>query len=187
MTEHDTLTDADKAELLKMAGITPEQAQAFNTPTVVAEVVTMPRKRKALMTQDVADTLPPALVDEDRITESSKIAKELLGKAKGNLDTAKQLSENWAKAEFDKVKLSKIQAAALGVDKSAHNKSEWQRIQQMREKINTDMRRSARGHVRTKISEAKKAQSPELDALLLQYADHPLARALTQLTQPQAE
>lgn len=145
---HDTLTDKEKAELLADLGMS-DHAEAFTTPAPVVEAV--------------IETVGP-------VDEVEAIAGDLLRKAKGNYDTAKQLSEKWAKAEFDKVKLSKIQAAALGVDKTEHNKSEYARIQRERERVNSAMRKIAKGHVATKIAASKpKVSNPELDAFLLAH------------------
>lgn len=155
MDTHDTLSETDKAELLRMVGITDDMAEAFSTPTVVAEVVT--------------DTVTVTTVDTGDDAYAT-IAADLLKKAKGNLDTGKQLAINWAATEFDKVKLSKIQAAALGVDKTEHNKSEYARIQRERERVNSAMRKIAKGHVATKIAASKpKVSNPELDAFLLAH------------------
>jgi hypothetical protein len=167
---HDTFTPDEQSEILRMAGIKPEHVAEFTTPAPVIE---------AVVTEVVAEQQP--IASEDAI---EKIAKELLAKARGNYDTAKQASDKWAQTEFDKVKLSKIQAAALGVDKSKHNKDEYKRIQAEKEKINSAMRKLAKGHVATKIA-AKKEQAsagnPELDAFLLKYQGNPLAAELAQL------
>lgn len=171
------LTDAEKAQLLAELGMT-EHAEAFATPTAVAEVVVTPR-RKSTQTIDVAlSTVPMPDVEVD---QHDIIAADLLKRAHGNLDTAKQLAINWAQAEFDKVKLSKVQAAALGVDKTAHNKAEYARIQAMRERINTHMRRQARGHVATKIAKAKTEANPELDAFLLKHQGNPEIETLMKI------
>lgn len=187
---HETLTDTDKAELLKMAGLTPEHEAAFTTPAPVIEILGgqhMPvtRKRHATVTQKVNDGLIEHGLPAQEVSEYDTIATELLTKAKGNLDTAKQLSENWAKVEFDKTKLSKVQAAALGLDeegKKKHNKDEWARVQRMRENINTAMRRQSRGYVRSKIAANKEAASnPQLDAFLLANQGNPLIEQLIAL------
>lgn len=161
---HDTLTDAEKAKLLADLGMTGH-AEAFSTPAPVIEAV--------------IETVEP-------VNETDAIAADLLKKAKGNMDTAKQLSENWAKAEFDKVKLSKVQAAALGVDKSKHNSDEYKRIQGLRERINSAMRKQTRGHVATKIAaNTRKAdapeRTPELDAFLLANQGNPIIEQLLKL------
>lgn len=176
---HDTLTDAEKAELLSMAGLTADHAQAFTTPTPVIETV--------LSTKAMQEGRNPAAgaPTPDSVVMYDDVAADLLKKAKGNLDTAKQLSENWAKAEFDKVKLSKVQAAALGLDnegKSKHNSSEYKRIQAERERINNAMRKLARGHVATKIATKKEASgNPALDAFLLENQGNPLLAQMLEL------
>lgn len=167
---HDTLTDAQKADLLAMAGVTPEQAEAFDTPTAVADAV--------------ADTVKEVKVEKDD-SDAARIGADLLKKARGNMDTAKQLSEKWATDEFNRVKLSKVQAAALGLDnegKSKHNSSEYKRIQAERERINNAMRKLARGHVATKIATKKEASgNPALDAFLLENQGNPLLAQMLEL------
>lgn len=179
----EALTDAEKGKLLAELGMT-QHVDAFATPSPVAEAASdwfqSTPESEQLLTQErenVADA------------EADTLAAELLKKAKGNLDTAKQLAINWAQAEFDKVKLSKIQAAALGVDKTAHNKAEYARIQRERERINSAMRKQTRGHVAQKIAASKKvgdgpwqpASSAEVDAFLLQNQGNPVIAELLKL------
>lgn len=166
MTEHDTFTDAETANLLRMAGLTPDMAEHFSTPSQVVDVV-------EVVTPEAEATVAPA-------ADIDALATQLLAKAKGNIDTAKQLAIKWASDEFDKVKLSKIEAARLGVDKTAHNKTEYARIQGMREKLNSAMRKQARGHVATKITKTSNT-NPELDAFLLANQGNPLIEQILAL------
>ena len=165
MQHHDTFKPEEQEEILRMAGIATGQGE-FTTPAPVVDI-----------TEQVATST------DDRI---EKVATEILAKARGNYDTAKVAADKWAQTEFDKVKLSKVQAAALGVDKAKHNKDEWQRIQREKEKVKSAMRKVARGHVATKIATttSKKEQAagnPGLDAFLLKHQGNPLIAELTEL------
>jgi hypothetical protein len=174
----EALTDTEKARLLAELGMT-DHAEAFATPAPIVEAVAM--TVSSIEREAVTVPVTETVTDGDH----DKIAKELLAKARGNLDTAKQLAINWAQAEFDKVKLSKVQAAALGVDKTAHNKAEYARIQREREKVNSAMRKQARGHVATKI--ALKKGKPEqingaaMEAFLLAHKGNPLIEQMVNL------
>lgn len=175
---HDTLTDAEKAELLSMAGLTADHAQAFTTPTPVIETV--------LSTKAMQEGRNPAAgaPTPDSVVMYDDVAADLLKKAKGNLDTAKQLSENWAKAEFDKVKLSKIQAAQAGVDRTEHNKAAWAKVQTARQYIEAQVRKGLREGaptVRGKIAASKAQANPDLDAFLLKHGDDDKVREMAKL------
>ena len=81
--------------------------------------------------------------------------KRIIGKAYANKDKAMSLCDEQGKTYFDTLKVRKVQAAARGLDKTAHNKRVWDDSQ----KIVTTLKRMVRDHYRVTSVKAKIAAS----------------------------
>jgi hypothetical protein len=168
---HETLSASEQAELLRMAGLTPDMVAAVehSTPTMVADVV-------------IDEPVESHVKVDDGVVTAEAIVKRILDRAAGNREKALKLVDEHIQAEFDRIKLSKMQAATKGLDekgKSEHNKAAWKHCQQLREHIKTEIRaafRDSGGFVKAKIKKGSKATNPELDAFMLQHQDSEILR-----------
>lgn len=151
----DSLTNDERMALLTQAGVTADDAHELvlgAQPTVIAEA-----------TYDV--TLDPISPDFDIRTFTPQVhesdfdfeatLKRVIGKAYADKDKALSLCDEHGKTYFDTLKMSKVQAAARGVDKTAHNKRVWDDSQ----KITTTLKRMVRDHYRVGSVKAKIAAS----------------------------
>lgn len=134
---HATLNEAEREHLLKMAGVPGHQATALaDTPGLV--IAEQP---------DASDLVYDAAGDAG--TDVDSLVQVILAKAHGDRGVALRLCEELARQEFDRIKLSKVQAAAAGLDaagKTAHNRNAWAHCQKLAERLKTAVRRDFREH-----------------------------------------
>lgn len=158
---HESLNTAERAALLKAAGI---KATDVQTLTAQDEVIEASTKTVDVLT----------------------VVAEILKRAKGDKEAALKLCDGQAKAEFDRIKLSKFDAAKLGLDldgKTEHNRNAWSRCQKVGEELKAAVRKQFRdngGFVNAKITKARK-HNPELDAFLLKHGDNEQVREMAKL------
>lgn len=183
--QHDTLSPAERKQLLAMAGLTPDMVDAVEavehaTPTVVAQAVV----EAATPVDDDTDDVTVELAETVTVAD---VVKRILDRSAGNKDKALKLADDHVQAEFDRIKLSKVQAAAVGVVSSEHNRNAWQRCQQLRDQLKVQIRAEFRengGFVKAKVKSAKASKrSPELDAFLLANQDNDVLRQFLALQQ----
>jgi arylamine N-acetyltransferase len=167
------LTHEERAAVLAAAGLAPEAV----TEPVVVEHVTHTPKRKARKADE------PTTVEE--------FVAEILAKSHGRKETAFTLVRKHREDEFDRLKLSKIQAAAQGLtpeQKSEHNRALYAHLRKTEDDMNTLVRKHFRdngGFVKAKVTRAK-TTNPELDAFLLKHADNDVLQQALALIQAQA-
>jgi hypothetical protein len=172
------LTHEERAAVLAAAGLAPEAVDVVDTPEpVVVEHVTHTPKRKTRKADE------PVTVEE--------FVAEILAKSHGRKETAFTLVHKHREDEFDRLKLSKIQAAAQGLtpeQKSEHNKALYAQLRKTEDDMNTLVRKHFRdngGFVKAKVTRAK-TTNPELDAFLLKHADNDVLQQALALIQAQA-
>jgi hypothetical protein len=178
---HESLNTAEREALLKAAGIKTADVQALTAQEEIAQF---------------ADAVAGVVTDwENEVVEAtgktvdvSTVVAEILKRAKGDKDTALKLCDAQAKAEFDRIKLSKFDAARLGLDlagKTEHNKNAWTRCQKIGEELKAAVRKQFRdtgGFVTAKIASSKTRKgNPELDAFLLKHGDNEQVREMAKL------
>jgi len=197
MSAHATLNTDERAALLKMAGITDELATQLDTPVIDEEpdldtlAQQLDTPTTIVTTAMVEGRNPVAIaLDGESVTMIADVVKDILTKAHGSKDKALALCDAYAKAEFDRIKLGKIQAAAKGLTpegKTEHNKAAWAHCKNVGDQLKTQVRKHFRetgGFVQAKISKAKQAKpSPELDAFLLEHQDNPVLAQFLALQQ----
>lgn len=154
-----TFTDAQRAQLLGIAGVLDEIESATETDTT-PEVIDTP-------TDDNAEALAA-----------------ILAKSKGVRSTGETLVGQHIDKLWSQRKLSKVQAASQGLVASEHNKAAWAELQTLRASMLTAVRKASReaSHVAPKIAAKTAAKrTPEVDALLLQHAGNPAIEQLAAL------
>lgn len=152
------LTNDEKIALLTQAGVSVEDAQEQvlgAAPTVIEEatydVSLDPISPDFDMAKFTEHTPAPEVVGFD----FDATLKRIIGKAYASKDKALALCDEQGKTYFDTLKVSKVQAAARGLDKTAHNKRVWDDSQ----KIVTTLKRMVRDHYRVTSVKAKIAAS----------------------------
>jgi len=112
---------------------------------------------------------------------------EILRKAKGVRSTGEKLVDAYVDRLWSERKLSKIEAARMGLVAGEHNPEVWKQLQTLRGELKAAVRKDARAHahVAPKIAASTKVRkdgrTPELDAFLLQHADDQGVQQLAQL------
>ena len=152
-----SLTNDEKIALLTQAGVSVDDAQA-SVLGAPPEVIDEQPDEDILGPVDI-----PAMLAQAVESDLDKACKRIVGKAYADKAKALALCESEGKEWFDKRKFSKVQAAAAGVDRSAHNKALWAEAQAMV----TTLKRMVRDHyrvnsVKAKIAESKKALPQEV-------------------------
>lgn len=150
MTAH---TDLERAHLLRLAGVREDDAAALaaGPAFLIAEEPGL-----ADLAADAAEVDPsgPAVTVE-------LLVQTILAKSKGDKATALRMVDAHVQAEFDRIKLSKLQAAAQGLTpegKTEHNRNAWARCQKLGEQMKTAVREHHRengGFVAAKIKGGK--------------------------------
>lgn len=151
------LTNDEKIALLTQAGVSVEDAQEQVLGAAPIEI------EEDTPTYDV--TLDPISPDFDPSTftpvpevvgfDFDATLKRIVGKSYADKAKALSLCDDEGKRYFDTLKVSKVQAAARGLDKTAHNKRTWDDSQ----KIVTTLKRMVRDHYRVTSVKAKIAAS----------------------------
>jgi len=141
------LTNDEKITLLTQAGVSVEDAQEQvlgAAPTVIDE------------DEPEVSTPVDAPVDVEVIGfDFDATLKRIIGKSYADSKKAMRLCDEEGKRYFDTLKVSKVQAAARGLDKEQHNKTLWADAQ----KIVTTLKRMVRDHYRVTSVKAKIAAS----------------------------
>lgn len=135
------LSDDEKITLLTQAGVSADDAheQVLGAqPTVIDEE-----------TSEDDALVPDAGFDFDATL------KRIIGKSYADKNKALSLCDVEGKTYFDTHKVSKVQAAARGLDKTPHNKRAWDDSQ----KIVTTLKRMVRDHYRVGSVKEKIAAS----------------------------
>lgn len=136
------LTNDEKITLLTQAGVTVDDAQEAVLGAAPTQIEEEPEATPEPVVEVVGFDFDATL---KRI-----IAKSYADKAK-----ALSLCDAEGKNYFDTLKVSKVQAAARGLDKTRHNKNTWDDSQ----KIVTTLKRMVRDHYRVGSVKAKIAAS----------------------------
>lgn len=136
---------------------TPEERahllEAIGAPTEAVEAEREPDKpkpaRKAKTKEPSRDGL-----EHDVPT----IVSSIVARAGADRDMALSLGDEFAQGVFDANKVSKVQAAARGIESSSHNKALWTSVQNLR----TALKKAIRDHYKNTI--AAKVRKTSADA-----------------------
>lgn len=177
---HAMLDPAERAHLLKMAGVPSGQATALaEAPGLV--IAEQPDA------SDLADKFADRLAEAVG-TDADVLVQAILSKAHGDRAVALRLCEEAAQQEFNRIKLSKLQAAAAGLDaagKTAHNRAAWAHCQKLAEQLKTAVRRHFREHggfVAAKIRTGKRGKDDgDITTFLAEHATDPAVQELARL------
>ena len=164
------LTPEQKMELLTQAGVKADDAQelVLGAPdTVIEEEPAHPSNCACALCHSegvnafaalgaaVAEFRAEIEPVQDDTGLFEPALKRIIAKAYADKTKAMSLCDAEGKAYFDAHKVSKVQAAARGLDKTAHNKRAWDDSQ----KIATTLKRMVRDHYRVGSVKAKIAAS----------------------------
>lgn len=152
------LTPEQKMELLTQAGVKADDAQelVLGAPDIVIEEAAYDVSLDPISPDFEPSTFTPvseAVQDDTGLFEPA--LKRIIAKSYADKTKALSLCDAEGKAYFDAHKVSKVQAAARGLDKTAHNKRAWDDSQ----KIVTTLKRMVRDHYRVGSVKAKIAAS----------------------------
>lgn len=155
------LTPEDKMNLLTQAGVTADDAQEMvfgSAPDVIEEEVEHVGAPTVIDTNEQApEPVVPASDENGQPSELDAAFARIIGKSYADKEKALSLCEAHGKAHFDTHKVSKIQAAAQGLDKTGHNKRAWDDAQ----KMVVTLKRMVRDHFRVTSVKAKIAASKQ--------------------------
>lgn len=164
----DPLTPAQRKQLLAETGLTEDMLTAAPVKVKVQHVHSPERV--------------PAKTDEPQTIE--QVVLGILNASHGNKDAAIAAVRKHRVDEFDRLKLSKLQAAAQGLtveQKSEHNSNLHAELGRVEQSMLTLVRKHFRengGFVKAKVTRttARPQSNPELDAFLLQNQDNEVLR-----------
>ena len=164
---HATLSDEERKSLLRMAGVDDEAAEiiASEPAHTIDEVADLEEALASLPVEPVTESVTEPVVDEiapdGESTTADALVERILSRAKGNKETALAMCQEAAQREFDRIKLSKKAAYALGLDdagKTEHNKNAWKATQALADTLKSGVRAKfaeTGGFVKAKVSKKK--------------------------------
>ena len=136
---------------------TPEERahllEAIGAPTEAVEAEREPDKPKPARK---AKTKEPS--HDGLEHDVSAIVSSIVARAGADRDMALSLGDEFAQGVFDANKVSKVQAAARGIESSSHNKALWTSVQNLR----TALKKAIRDHYKNTI--AAKVRKTSADA-----------------------
>lgn len=151
------LTNEEKIALLTQAGVSVEDAteQVLGAPATVIEEASEPEHPTNCACAECYSEGVGAILTVKTGFEFEDTLKRIIGKSYADKTKALSLCDAEGKAYFDAHKVSKVQAAARGLDKTFHNKRAWDDSQ----KIVITLKRMVRDHYRVGSVKAKIAAS----------------------------
>jgi hypothetical protein len=165
MSEHNALDPQEREAILKMAGLSDDLVNQVEhaPPTAVSDTAVQ---------SDT--TTSDTLAEGEWVQQASEACtidehvSRILAKSAGNQDKAMKLVDDHVQAEFNRLKLSKIQAALQGADSAEHNRNAWAHVQKLRGSMKAKVRgefRTNAGFVKAKIVKAKALTTKQEDFL----------------------
>lgn len=91
------------------------------------------------------------------------IVSAIVARAGADRDMALTLSDDFAQGVFDANKVSKVQAAARGIEASSHNKALWTSVQNLRTALKKAVRDHYKGTIAAKVRKTSAQASTKDD------------------------
>lgn len=133
-------TPEERAHLLAAVGAPAEAIEAEREPAPEVEAEKPKRKKQA-----------QAPTHEGLEHDVPTIVQSIVTRAGADKDMALTLCDDFAQGVFDTNKVSKVQAAARGIESGAHNKALWTAVQNLRTSLKAGVRKHYTNTIAAKV------------------------------------
>lgn len=155
------LTADEKMTLLTRAGMSAEDAQVAIMG--VSPVIEEEEIGHDITPEPISPDLSVVVTLATPEFDVAATVKRIVGKAFADKDAALRMCSEEGTRYFDLLKLSKVEAAARGLNKTAHNKQTWDDAQRIVTALKSAVRDHYRvGSVKAKIAASKNALPQEV-------------------------